>query len=213
MSGTFVNIPAASAANYKAPVASVASLPASGNQTGDVRVTLDTASIYVWDGAAWVLSGGGGGGGITSLNGLTGATQTFATGTSGTDFSISSSGTTHTFNIPNASGTARGVVSTGTQTFAGNKTFTGDVTFNGDVIGISEYKVEKFTLDAGNISSKSVTLSETPTDLVLTRLVPIGGVEQDYGDDFTVTGTTLSWASLGLDGVLASGDEIIVAYN
>jgi hypothetical protein len=61
--------------------------------------------------------------GLTSLNGLTGATQTFAVGTTGTDFNISSVGTTHTFNIPDASVTNRGLVTTGTQTFAGNKNF------------------------------------------------------------------------------------------
>jgi hypothetical protein len=66
---------------------------------------------------------GGGSGGIATLNGLIGTTQTFATGTTGTDFNISSSGTTHTFNIPDASTSARGLVTTGTQTFAGNKTF------------------------------------------------------------------------------------------
>lgn len=52
----------------------------------------------------------GGGGGITSLNGLTVGTQTFATGVSGTDFGISSTASTHTFNIPNSSGSNRGLL-------------------------------------------------------------------------------------------------------
>ena len=68
--------------------------------------------------------------GISSLNGLTADTQTFATGTSGSDFNIDSSSSTHTFNIPNAGASARGLVSTGSQTFAGAKTFSSDVTVN-----------------------------------------------------------------------------------
>jgi len=47
---------------------------------------------------------------IISLNGLTASTQTFTTGTSGTDFNIVSSGSTHTFNLPNASSTSRGLL-------------------------------------------------------------------------------------------------------
>lgn len=47
---------------------------------------------------------------IRSLNGLTVSTQTFATGNIGTDFNIVSSGSTHTFNIPNASSTSRGLL-------------------------------------------------------------------------------------------------------
>jgi hypothetical protein len=68
-----------------------------------------------------LVSGGGGGtdswqslsslGALTSLNGLTASSQTFATGTSGIDFNIVSSGSTHTLNIPTASGINRGLLS------------------------------------------------------------------------------------------------------
>jgi len=50
--------------------------------------------------------------GLTALNGLTTQVQSFATGTSGTDFGISSAISTHTFNLPTASATNRGALST-----------------------------------------------------------------------------------------------------
>ena len=50
--------------------------------------------------------------GLTALNGLTTQVQSFATGTSGTDFGISSATSTHTFNLPTASATNRGALST-----------------------------------------------------------------------------------------------------
>jgi hypothetical protein len=74
-------------------------------------------------GLGWTTVAGGGVSGIISLNGLTASTQTFATGTSGTDFNISSTTSTHTFNIPYAASGATGLVTTQAQTLAGSKTF------------------------------------------------------------------------------------------
>jgi len=85
----------------------------------------------------WLQSDGSGNaswqtltGAISSLNTLTGSAQTFATGNSGTDFNIASVGSVHGFNIPDASATARGVITTGTQTIAGNKNLTGVTTLS-----------------------------------------------------------------------------------
>jgi hypothetical protein len=105
------------------------------DQTGNSGKYLTTDGTS----ASWVTISGAG---ISSLNGLAGATQTFATGTSGTDFAISSVGTTHTFNIPDASGSARGLLtSTDWSTFNGKEnslTFSGPLSRTGDTISITQ---------------------------------------------------------------------------
>jgi hypothetical protein len=68
--------------------------------------------------------------GLTSLNNLTDQSQYLTIGSTGTDFNIVSSGDTHTFNIPSASGSARGLITTGIQTIAGAKTFSSLLTAN-----------------------------------------------------------------------------------
>jgi hypothetical protein len=60
--------------------------------------------------------------GLTALNGLTAQVQNFATGTSGSDFNISSVTDTHTFNLPTASASNRGALSsTDWSTFNGKQ--------------------------------------------------------------------------------------------
>ena len=61
--------------------------------------------------------------GITTLNSLIATQQYFSVGTSGSGFNISSSGSTHTFNIPIAGAATTGLISTLAQTIAGEKTF------------------------------------------------------------------------------------------
>jgi len=43
----FINIPSSSSASWKDAVADPASLPASGNEVGDARVTESTSEIYL----------------------------------------------------------------------------------------------------------------------------------------------------------------------
>ena len=66
-----------------------------------------------------------------TLNGLVlnlGGSQSFVVDSAGTNVSIVSSGSTHTFNFPNASIANRGLITANTQTIGGNKTFNNDIT-------------------------------------------------------------------------------------
>ena len=63
------------------------------------------------------------------------AAPTFATGTLGNDFNISTSGSLYTFNLPDATDTSRGLVTITDQVFTGTKTFSSDLIVNGITIG------------------------------------------------------------------------------
>jgi hypothetical protein len=91
--------------------------PATGLEVYDTTLNLP----YYFNGSAWVAVGSGGGSGLTSLNALTASTQTFAVGSTGTDFTISSSISTHTFNLPSASATNRGLLTAANWTTFNNK--------------------------------------------------------------------------------------------
>lgn len=77
----------------------------------------------------------------------------------------------------------------------------------------ASYSVDKFTLNSTDIGNGFVTLSGTPTTPSDTILDVIGGIEQDYSVDFTVTGNLLIWNGLGLDGVLVVGDKLTVQFD
>jgi hypothetical protein len=74
--------------------------------------------------------------GLTALNGLTAQVQNLATGTAGTDFGISSATSTHTFNLPTASATNRGALSSADWT-----------TFNSKVPAIRTLTINGVTYD------------------------------------------------------------------
>lgn len=105
--------------------------------------------------------------GISSLNSQTGANQTFATGSSGTDFGIVSSGDTHTFNIPTASGSARGLLAAADwTTFNGKEsalTFSTGLTRSSNTItaDLSTGKAGGQSVIGGTASGNNLTLSST----------------------------------------------------
>lgn len=90
-------------------------------QLGDVTLTSPAnGQVLKYNGTQWVNSTDADTG-ITTLNTLTALSQSFATGTSGTDFNISSATSTHTFNLPTASETNRGLLSSTDWTTFNNK--------------------------------------------------------------------------------------------
>ncbi len=104
---------------------------------GTTDLTLNSSGgihTFSWSAPLRPLNGGTGLAGLGSPNDFLGMNatgdqleyKTFLTGTGNTnnDFNIEHSGATIVFNIPDASASDRGVVTTGAQTLAGQKTFT-----------------------------------------------------------------------------------------
>jgi hypothetical protein len=118
--------------------------------------------------------------GITALNGLTAQVQYFQVGTSGTDFNISSTTATHTFNIPDASASARGLITTGTQTIAGSKTFSGltEFTFSsGTRMDYGPYLIKGSVPIAFSGSTTNIYSDATTNNIVIRDNLSIAKLE------------------------------------
>jgi len=53
--------------------------------------------------------------------------------------------------------------------------------------------VEQIELTVGMISARQLTLGDTPLTNTEVSVDPIGGPAQEYGVDFSVTGSIVSW--------------------
>ena len=164
--------------------------------------------------------------GITTLNSLTATNQFFSIGYSGDFPSISSSGSTHTFNFPIAGTGSTGLVSTLAQTFAGIKTFTNDLVVSSSTVSTSD-STGALTITGGvGIGGSLFLTSSLPSSLsgvvvnngiiisgawagnVITSLY--GGTGQNSytkGDLLAGTGATLSVLPVGSNDYILAADS------
>lgn len=136
--------------------------------------------------------------GLNALNGLTAQVQYFATGTSGTDFAISSATDTHTFNLPIASGTNTGKLSNTDWTTFNSKqnaitlTTTGSSgasTFISNTLNVPTYTLSGL---GGVPTSRTLTINGTAFDLSADRSYSVGTVTSVAALTLGTTGTDLS---------------------
>lgn len=84
-----------------------------------------------------------------------------ALGTTGTDLTWAFTAGTLTLNVPSASATARGVVTTGTQTMAGAKTWSGSAVFSSTVNISATTTANPFVITSTNATSTNFAMSIT----------------------------------------------------
>jgi hypothetical protein len=102
------------------------------NITGDVSITVTQTPDARFAGKLVIIQGQaitGSSPGVLTINALTASAQVLATGTSGTDFAINSASNTHTFNLPTASASNRGALSSADWSTFNSKANTVDIQF------------------------------------------------------------------------------------
>lgn len=134
-------------------------------------------------------------GGVVSLNGLTANDQFFATGTTGSDFNISSTSATHTFNLPTASSTVRGALSSANWT-----------TFNNKVnISDTAAMLTNYIRHAGNGLTKTGQALSVDTSAISTRSRVQKGIDSVASVRIGGTGTINRSAKFTASGAVGNG--------
>jgi hypothetical protein len=121
--------------------------------------------------------------GINAINGLTAQVQNLAVGTAGTDFGISSAGSTHTFNLPTASAANRGALSSADwSTFNGKQNSIGLTTVGTNLATLPNPSAVRYLRINADNTVSALTLSELKSD------IGVGGYAA-LTSDFVTSGT------------------------
>lgn len=78
--------------------------------------------------------------------------------------------------------------------------------------GVRFYR-EKITLNSDQVQSGIILLDRLPDSPDSVRLIPQNGIEQDYNEDFEVSGNQLIFKDKGLDGFLEVGETVYIYYT
>lgn len=186
MADVFINIPNSGSPQWKAPVANATFLPLTGNNNGDVRIALDTDTIYVWTGSAWTAVATPGA--AIAIDGLIGdvsatgpgtvpAVVNFVGGSSAANVHLAelAANAATSSNTPNTivkrDGSSNFSAGTITANLTGNVTgnLTGNVT--GNVSGSSSSFTGALSGDVTGTQSATSISSPTVTGKLLTGLV------------------------------------------
>jgi hypothetical protein len=87
------------------------------------------------------------------------------------------------------------------------------VTPGGNAIGHGAGSItETITINQSHLDNKKIVLSQSPVYPNSVTVIPMGGIPQLNGTDFSVSSNELSWDGLGLDGFIDLGDKIVIQY-
>lgn len=140
-----------------------------------------------------------------SINGSTAGSQTFATGTTSTDFSISTAGNVHTFNLPNAGVFSRGLISNSAQDIAGKKTFYDPMTVTSSLVIGNTTSTVGAALDVNSTVGTFLPPRLTTAQRDALAVIPEGSI---------IFNTTLKKAQVYLSGdAIAEGNGVGVSFG
>jgi hypothetical protein len=134
--------------------------------------------------------------GLTALNGLTAQIQSLATGTTGTDFNISSATATHTFNLPDASASNRGALTSADwSTFNAKAEYAPrvqSVTSSATVTPTSTNDLVKITAQATGLTIANPTGTMSEGQAMIIRIKDNGTAQTiAFGTNYRAIGVTL----------------------
>ena len=126
--------------------------------------------------------------GINAINGLTSQVQNLATGTAGSDFAISSTGSTHTFNLPTASAANRGALSSADwSTFNGKQNSIGLTTVGNNIATLANPSAISFL----RVNADNTVTARTPAQVLSDLGVSANIIlNRNFADTTAHTGTT-----------------------